>query len=266
VALVTGSTAGLGRELAFQLCSLGARVALNGRESDKLDRTLQEFRAHGFDTIAVQGDISLPEGCRNIIEQCIIAFGKLDILINNAGLGSGGSFEDTSPETVRKVFEVNTLGTINITRFALPFIRKTKGNIIFISSLAGMVGLPYSYLYSGSKMALTAVCQALRVEMTETGVHVGIVYVGFLKNDIEKRILGPDGKLQPIGERDSFSLQPKDMASRQIIRFIQKRKRKLVLSTMGNLFNIVLMIAPWLVRLVLKNSREKARQMYEPQS
>ena len=266
VALITGSTAGLGKELAFQLCSRGVRVALNGRDQGNLDRTQQEFSALGFDTIAVQGDVSSPEDCRQMIEQCIDAFKRLDILISNAGIGSAGPFEDTAPAAFKKVFEVNTLGSIYITRFAIPHIQETQGSIVFISSIAGMVGLPFSSLYSGSKMALTAIGQALQVEMKDSGVHVGIAYAGFLENGPGKRIMGPEGEFQPLGKRDSYRLQPMHTASKRVIRMIERRQSKIVLSSFGKVVYFGQRFTPWLIRMILVKSRERARKTYEPQS
>jgi len=142
VALVTGSTSGLGLELARQLCRKGARVVLNARGKERLEATAQEFRNSGFEVSPVAGDVSLAGDCRQIVEHCIKAYGRLDILVCNAGVASGGKFEDITPETFQKVFEINTLGSIYLTRFALLHIRKTRGSITFISSLAGLVGLP----------------------------------------------------------------------------------------------------------------------------
>ncbi|MEN8155716.1 MAG: SDR family oxidoreductase [Bacteroidota bacterium] len=266
VALVTGSTAGLGKELALQLCSGGARVALNGRDPEKLDEIASELREQGFDVFAVQGDVGNPEDCRRVIDQCVEHFGRLDILISNAGISSGGKFTDTNPEIFKRVFDINTLGTIYITRYALPHIQKTGGSIVFISSLAALVGLPYASLYCSSKMALTAIGQSLQVELRGTGVHVGIVYVGFLKNGPDKRVVGPDGNLQPTGSRETVRLQPMDQAGRAIIRVIQKRKRKKVMSLMGKLVHTGLHLAPWLVRLIVIRSKKRARDAYEPRA
>jgi len=264
VALVTGSTAGLGKELAFQLGLGGARIALNGRDPAKLQMVTREFKANGFEIAAIKGDVSSPEECREIIDQCIEAFGGLDILISNAGVGSGGLFEDTTPETFRKVFEVNTLGTIYITRFALPHIRQSRGSIVFISSLAGLVGLPYSSLYCGSKMALTALAQSLRTELSGTGVHLGIAYVGFLKNSPEKRVVGPAGELQRTGNRDNIRRQSMEKASRAIIRLIRKRKHEMVMSALGKALSLALRFAPWMIRLILLHSKKKALEAYKP--
>ncbi len=264
VALITGSTAGLGRELALQMCSLGARVVLNGRDQARLDRTALEFRRSGYEVAAVRGDVSSPGECREMIGQCIGKLGRLDIVVSNAGIGSGGLFADTTPEIFRKVFEINTLGGIYITSYALPHILETGGSIVFISSLAGLLGLPFSSLYSSSKMALTAIAESLQVELYGSNVHVGIVYAGFLKNAPEKRVLGPTGELQPTGERKNLSLQPMDKASRQIIRMIQGRRERLVLSTLGKALVVALRVAPWLVRMVLRHSEKRARKAYEP--
>jgi len=264
VALVTGSTAGLGRELAWQLCTMGAKIVLNGRDPEKLEKTAEEFREKGFDTTAVQGDVSSPADCQKIIDHCIGAFGQLDILVSNAGVSSGGLFSETTPETFRKVFDINTLGTIYITRAALPHIQETGGSIVFISSLAGLVGLPFSSLYCSSKMALTAIAQSLQVELADSDVHMGIVYAGFLENAPEKRVIGPNGELQSTGPRDSIRVQPMDRASNAIIRLIQKRKRKMVMSTMGRLSYAALRFAPWLMRIILIRSKRKARRIYEP--
>jgi short-subunit dehydrogenase len=264
VALVTGSTAGLGKELAFQLGRGGAKVVLNGRDPEKLQRAAAQAGAYGLETSVVSGDVSDPADCRKILEHCIETYGRLDILVNNAGVGSGGSFERTTPDTFRSVFEVNTLGTIYMTRFALPYLRESGGSVMFISSLAGLIGLPFSSLYSGTKMALTAFAQALQFELMGSGVHVGVAYVGFLKNAPEKRIMGPDGELQPTGDRSSFRLMPMDRASRIIIRAIRKRKNRIVMSFLGKWFYFGQRFTPWLIRLILVYSLGRARKTYEP--
>ncbi len=266
VALVTGSSSGLGKALALELCYKGAFVVLNGRDSGILEATFREFKALGFPVSFISGDVSAPDDCRKIVEHCIETFGKLDILISNAGLGSGGTFADTAPETFKMIFDINTLGTIYITRFALPYVQESKGSIVFISSLAGMVGLPYSSLYCGSKMALTAIAQSLQLEMQGTGVHVGIVYAGFLKNHAEKWLIGPDGSKQKTGERNPALLQAPSSAAQSIIRAIEKKKRKIVMSPLGKFLNIMLRVSPWMVWWVLKSGRGKAKKMYEPQA
>jgi NAD(P)-dependent dehydrogenase (short-subunit alcohol dehydrogenase family) len=266
VVLVSGSNTGLGKELARQLCIRGASVVLNGRDQEKLRKTLRYFKESGYNVTAVKGDISQPDDCRIMVDHCIEKFGRLDVLICNAGVSAGGAFAETTPETFRQVFEINTLGTIFLTRAALAHILESQGSIIFISSLAGLIGLPFSSLYSSSKMALTAVAQSLRAELTGNKVHVGIIYAGFLENAPEKRVIGPSGELKPVGERKTFSVEPMEKAGRAVIRMIERRRNKIVLSLMGRSLYFVLRFAPWLVWLILRMNIKKAREIYEPRS
>jgi len=266
VVLVTGSTAGLGKELARQLCQQGARVVINGRDNRKLEHTLSALRDEGFLPEAVQGDVTLPDDCNRIVEHCIRVHGQLDILICNAGLSSGGRFVDTVPGAFRKLFEINTLGTIFITRAAVSRVMESRGSIIFISSLAGLVGLPYSSLYSSSKMALTAIAQSLRAELAGSGVHVGVAHVGFLKNPPEKRIMGPDGNLQEPGKRYSVLTHSMEEASRQVISMVRRRRRRKVFTFLGNCLDLAIRFTPWLVRWFMKKAARQAEEVYEPRS
>jgi short-subunit dehydrogenase len=263
-ALITGSTAGLGKELALQLGRAGAKVILNGRDGDKLEQLAEQMRSSGFEVAALQGDVARPEDCERIVSEAFRTAGKLDILINNAGLGSAGAFLDTTPETFRTVMEINTLGPIYMTRFALPHLLESRGSLIFISSLAGLTGIPYSSLYSASKMALTAIGQSLEAELKGSGIHVGIAYIGFLDNGPEKRVLGPQGQLQYTGDRTTYRLQPISEAATRILRMIRRRERLTVMSLLGRALYVSNRIAPRMVRLVKSRTLERARKSYEP--
>jgi len=264
VAVVTGSTAGLGREMAVQLVRAGAKVVLNGRDAKKLSAFEEELKREGYDVTTAKGDVSISEDCSAIVEKATGTYGRIDILINNAGVGSAGPFGETTPETFEKVFRINTLGTIYMTRFCLPHLVRGKGSVVFISSIAALTGVPYSSLYSASKMALTAIGQGLEVELKGTGVHVGIAYIGFLDNGPEKRVIGPEGQMQHTGDRTGYRLQSMEDASRQILRMIMKRKRISVMSVLGKSLYLTSRFAPGLVRLVKKRSLERARISYEP--
>jgi len=264
VILVTGSSAGLGRELARALVRKGAQVVIHGRNIEKLLETKQELAATGQKVISIQGDVTSPEDCRKMIKACIQEYGKLDILINNAGIGSNGLFRDTIPEATRNVLETNLLGSIYPTYFALPHVLESRGSIVFISSLAGLYGLPFKGSYSASKMALTSLTQTLRIELAGTGVHTGIMYVGILKNDPRKRIINSENRLVPateIPERLSMSLEK---ASMEIIRSIEKRKSLKVFSFLGKFLYLSNRISPHFVRKVLTLSMKKMERAYMP--
>ena len=189
VAIITGSSRGIGRAVAEALASEGASVVLNGRNSAQLNDTLSEFREAGYTCQAIAGDISDYDFCESLVRKTIEQYGKLDILINNAGISTEGSIEESHPATFRRSFEVNVLGVIYPAKAAIPHLKKTKGSIVFTGSVAGFIGLPGFAAYSGSKMALTAITKSLRIELAASDIHVGLNYVGFAENDVDKIVL-----------------------------------------------------------------------------
>ncbi|MBK8491643.1 MAG: SDR family NAD(P)-dependent oxidoreductase [Saprospirales bacterium] len=202
VAIVTGSSMGIGRAIARRLGEEGATVVLNGRDTAKLARTHFQLSESGIEADSFPADISSPEDCRQLIVHTLRKYGRIDILINNAGISSKGFFEDTHPEIFQQVVDVNLLGSLYATREALPHIKASKGHILFISSLAGLRGIPFQCPYCLSKMAQTALAESLRAELYQKGTHVGIIYVGITKNDPEKRIIFSDGSWKSLPERN----------------------------------------------------------------
>ncbi len=120
VALVTGSSRGIGKATALLLALRGAKVIVNGRNIEKLEEARSEIEAAGGTVLAVPGDVTAPETCRQIVERAIDAFGRLDVLINNAGISMRGRFEEVNPRVMKQVVDLNLLGTAYMTRFALP--------------------------------------------------------------------------------------------------------------------------------------------------
>ena len=177
VIIVTGSSAGLGRELAKQLAQRGARVVMNGRNEERLNRTVSEFMAKGFDVHGIAADAGSPEQSKKLVNETLEKFGRIDILVNNAGGGMRGFFEEMADEGIQEVLNKNLMSATYMTRHALHSIRESKGSIVFISSVAGRFGFPFLSVYSMAKMALTALIQSLRIELKGSGVHLGILYV-----------------------------------------------------------------------------------------
>jgi short-subunit dehydrogenase len=264
VILVTGSSAGLGQELARALFMKGAHVVIHGRNIDRLKKTKQLLEVPGRKVVSVQGDIRVPEDCRNMIGTCIREYGRLDVLVNNAGTGGNGLFLDTIPEAARKVLETNLLGSIYPTFYALPYVVESRGSIIFISSLAGLYGLPFKGSYSASKMALTSLAQTLRIELAGKGVHTGIMYVGMLRNDSRKKIVNSQNRLVSppiISDRRTMCMEK---ASNEIIRSIEKRKAAKIFSPLGKFLYLSKRISPRFVRKVLSLNMKKMERACMP--
>lgn len=254
---------GIGKTIALELCKQGANVVLNGRNGERLESTRQEFLQKGYSVIAVRADVTEPTDCEVLINKAIEAFGKIDILINNAGLSMSERFENLHPEVFDAVIKSNIQGSAYPTLKALPSLKQTKGSVIFISSAAGMIGLPTASAYSAGKMALTAIAQSLKVELAETGVHIGIVHVGFTQNDANKRVLNATGELIPVADRPAYLQQTQEEVAKSVLRTIEKRKFKVVLSVVGKLNSFMARFFPNLVMIILKASQKRMKKMYK---
>ena len=159
-----------------------------------------------------------------------------------------GEIGNLSPEVLQQVFAVNTVGSALMTHAALPYLQRTSGNVIFISSLAAFYGLPRFSAYCASKTALTSFAQALSLEVRESGVHVGIAYLGFTENDPGKTILGPDGQIIPQPNRNVFKAQPVARVAGEIVQMIERRQPRRVFTTLGHVTALVARFAPWLAK------------------
>jgi short-subunit dehydrogenase len=262
VAIVTGSSAGLGRELANQLGKRGASIVMNGRNEERLNRVVSDFRQNGYDVHAIAADAGAPEQSKMIVDQALERFGRIDVLVNNAGGGMRGLFEEMSEEGIRTVLNNNLLSATYMTRYALPHIRESRGSIIFISSVAARFGFPVLSLYSMSKMALTALIQSLRIELKGSGVHLGIVYVGFVRDDPGKTIVGPDGSPVSGHSKPGYLAQSQEKVSKAVIRMIRRRKRKMTLSLAGKVAAFFIRLSPALVSFVISASEKRIRRIY----
>lgn len=261
VAIVTGSSRGIGKAIAKALCAKGAKVVLNGRSLEPLKKTEEELKESGFDVLAVQGDVASYEDCEKLINETVNAFGQIDIVVNNAAISAEGSIGDTSPEVFEKMFRVNLLGMLYPAKAALPYLKQTKGSVVFTGSIAGFIGLPNYSAYSSTKMALTALVQSLKIELAGTGIHVGLNYVGFAENEENKTIINKEGELEVIPEREQFSRMPLDEVAKHFVRGIERRKYKQTFSLLGKVMRLVQQYFPGIFEraLIFAHKRQQKK-------
>lgn len=257
VAIITGSRMGIGKYLAIKLGEMGAKLVINARNAEALNITKEELQQKGYEVIAVPGDVSDKEDCKKLIDETIKTFGKIDILINNAGLSGKGKLEDCDVKVFENLVNVNILGSVYTTKFALPYLKESQGSLILVSSLAGINGLPYFSAYSLSKMALTALGESLKLELHKTGVHVGIAYVGFTENDPDKQVYNDQGKLEVLPKRNNVKVRSVDKTVTSIIKQIQKRKFKDIHSGLGKINYFFSKFCPKIIEFVLLKSMKK---------
>ena len=194
-AILTGASGGIGRAVAQALAKAGVRVALASRGADKLNALAAELKAAGGDVLAVPTDITKPDDRVHLVDAAVAAFGGLDILINNAGVGSWGHFADSTEEICRTVMEVNFFGPIELTRLALPHL--THGNqpaVVNVTSMCGRKGMPAWPEYSASKFALVGMSEAWRGEFARFDVDVLTIVPGMTNSGFQNNWLRTDGK------------------------------------------------------------------------
>jgi short-subunit dehydrogenase len=249
--IVTGSSKGIGKITALTFLKAGANVVINARNKDILDSTLKEFEDKGFHPLAIAADVSKADECKRLVKLTLEKFKRINILINNAGLSMRGRFEDLSPEIFQQIINSSFLTALNATHAALPEIIKTRGSVIFISTLSSIHGLPLSSVYCAAKSGVDTFSESLRIEMAKYKVHIGLLRVGLVKPYPGKKVLGHDGSLIPI-KRSGH--QSEEDVARAVLRIVKKRRSSMILTAMGKFLYIMEKISPAIVYHCLRLS------------
>ncbi|HTR29546.1 MAG TPA: SDR family NAD(P)-dependent oxidoreductase [Puia sp.] len=186
---VTGASGGLGLSLVKKLLAAGYRVAATSRSANELQQAVGVDDRGRF--LPLKVDLTSADAIRHSINQTVAAFDALDVIVNNAGYGLEGTVEELEEKDMRAIFEINVFATINVTRFALPYLRKQRsGHIINIASVAGLVGAPGWSIYSATKSAVIAFSEVLALDLRELGIKVTVVGPsGFRTNFLTKNSL-----------------------------------------------------------------------------
>ena len=231
IVVITGGSDGIGKALVAQFLALGAKVATCGRNENKLSLLASEFPSSNLFTAQV--DVSKQEQSEAFIKQVVDNWGRIDVLINNAGISMRALVSEVSVQTLQNVMDINFWGTVYCTKAALPFIQQNKGVIVGVSSIAGYRGLPGRSGYSASKFALNGWLEALKTELYATGTHVMWVCPGFTTSNIRNAALDKNANAQGESPMDEGSMMSSAQCATHIINAIEKRKRSLVLTFTG---------------------------------
>jgi len=235
VVIITGASSGIGKSCAFAFANAGADVVLASRNIDELNKISNQLSGLNVKALVVTTDVSKENDCRNLIDTTINKFGRIDILINSAGISMRALFEDVQLEVLKRVFEINFWGTVYCTKFALPHLLQSKGSLVGISSIAGKTGLPGRTGYSSSKFAMEGFLQTVRIENIKKGLHVLVACPGFTASNIRNAALNWEGETQKESPRDEDKMMQPEQVAEKILKAIEKRKRDLVLTIEGRL-------------------------------
>lgn len=260
--VITGASAGIGEALAIHYASALNNVVLASRDEKALRRVAYLCEKVGGKALVVSTDVSDEAQCKRLIEATIERFGGIDVLVNNAGVSMWARFEEITDLSVfERLMRVNYLGTVYPTYHALPYLKKSRGLIVGISSLTGKTGVPTRSAYGATKHAMQGFLDALRVELRPSGVDVLVVSPGFVRTDIRAKALGPDGKPRDAspreeGDGETMSLEA---CTRIIVNAIDHRERDVVMTRKARLGLWLKLVAPGLIDWMAERAvREKS--------
>jgi len=235
VVIITGATSGIGEACAMVFGRNGAKIVITGRNQQKLDHTLGQLKSQNIDALAILADAAKESDIQQMAEKTISHFGKIDVLINNAGISMRALFQDLDLDVFKQVMDTNFYGTVYATKYCLPEILKNKGSIVGISSINGFRGTPARTAYSASKYAMNGFLEALRTEVMNKGVHILVASPGFTASNIRNGALTAHGKSQGESPRDESKMMSPESVAKAILKSTLKRKRDLILTTQGKM-------------------------------
>lgn len=228
IIIITGASSGIGKALADELLKAGAKVAVCARNEKKL---LQAFEAKNQQQVFLKAvDVSDELACQEFVHAVLEKWGRIDGLINNAGMSMRALFQDVETKVLRQLMDINFWGSVYMTKYALASILENKGFIVGNSSVAGFRALPARTGYSASKFALNGFLESLRTELLHTGVHVMIASPGFTASNIRNTSLTADGTAQSETPLDESKLMSAETCAQKILKGIRQGKRTVVIT------------------------------------
>jgi short-subunit dehydrogenase len=251
VVIITGASSGIGKACAEVFAAQGATVVIAARNSDSLAELEETLVSRGARVLSVTCDVQKQFDCERLIEETVKKFGRIDALINSAGISMRALFVDTDLEVLKKVVDTNFWGTVYCTKYALPHLLKTKGSVVGVSSVSGKKALPGRTGYCASKFAVEGFLETLRIENLKTGLHVLVACPGFTASNIRYTALTKDGSPQGESPRDERGMMQAEEVAVIIAESIRKRKRDFVLTLEGKALIFLNKFFPsWMDKLV----------------
>ncbi len=235
VVIITGASSGIGKALAYEFAGHGAKVVLGARNQTQLKEISEDIKQKGGEAAYLTTDVSNENDCKNLILTAKQKFGKIDVLINNAGISMRALFQDADLSVIKRLMDVNFWGTVYCTKKALPYLLESKGSVVAVSSVAGIKGLPGRTGYSASKFAIHGFMESLRIENRKTGLHVLMAYPGFTASNIRNTALVADGSQQGKSPLEEGKIMSAEDVAAHIYKAVIKRKTSMVLTGEGKL-------------------------------
>ncbi len=253
VIIITGPSSGIGRALALHLAPQRPWLVLAARDVERLQEVADSCERQGARTLVVPTDIADPDACEALIQRTVAACEKIDVLVNNAGFSMWATVEEVQDvDLFKRLMQVNYLGSVWCTKFALPYLKGTGGRIVAISSLAGLTGVPGHSGYCATKHAMQGFFDSLRIELDGTGVTVTIIAPDFVQSEIHARSVKGDGSPSGRVLRAPGSVLTADACAKVILQAMTSRKRLAFTSVRGRWGRWIKLLSPALVDWMAK--------------
>jgi NAD(P)-dependent dehydrogenase (short-subunit alcohol dehydrogenase family) len=250
--VITGATSGIGKETARAFARAGARVVVAGRREERLTELVSEIEGRGGQALAVRTDVAEQEQVEDLVQQAVERFGRMDVLVNNAGVGIAARFEEQSIEDFRRVMEINFWGAVYGCKAAVPRMKAQSqgGVIINVSSILGKRGMPFETAYCASKFALAGFSEALRTEVMADGIDVSTIFPGAVESEIWDSAQNQTGMELP----DLMPKFPAKELARIIVQDARFPQPEIVMSLDAQAINLFNTLAPGMMDFVLGQS------------
>jgi len=228
---ITGASSGIGKALALAFADHGSTLILSARNKEKLAEVKTLCVAKTAPCVVIPMDVTDHEAIPGITDDVLMQVGKVDILINNAGISQRSKVEETNLSVDKKIFDVNVFGAFATTRAILPhMITRKSGNIVIISSVAGKIATPYRSAYAASKHAVIAWYEALRAEVHDRNIKVHIVCPGYIKTDISINAIGKNGEAHGVMDKSQDEGISAEQCASDILKAIAANKSEVVIA------------------------------------
>lgn len=250
--LITGASSGIGAALAREFARRGSDVVLTARRLERLERLAEEIRQRGGRALAVAGDVTRDGDMERVAAAARSAFGHLDVVVANAGFGVVGTVERMTLDDYRRQFETNVFGVLRTVWSTLDEVKRARGRIAIIGSVAGHLATPGSSPYAMSKFAVRALAEALGHELAPHGVSVTLISPGLVESEIRR--VDNAGRLSDRAPDPvpSWLVMPAERAAHQIVDAIGRRRREAVITAHGRATVFLNRHAPWLMATLIR--------------
>jgi NAD(P)-dependent dehydrogenase (short-subunit alcohol dehydrogenase family) len=262
VAWITGGGSGIGRAVAMEFAKRGAKIAVSGRREDRLAETVAAIQAAGSVGLAVPCDVKSSESVTQAVAKVVAELGSLDVVVANAGFGVAGPVDRLTIQDWQSQFDVNVFGMVRTVQAALPELKKTRGRLVLIGSVASFVTYPSGAAYAASKAAVGIFGDSLYIELAHTGVSCTTIHPGFIESEIAQ--VDNSGQFR-AGRRDprpKLIMWKADRAARVMVNAIARRRRRKIITGHGLFADAMMRVCPgliyWVMRRFSKEPRSKA--------